>query len=133
MEQVGEVATLVRVVVEVNEVGKILSVEKRERVIGYFWKKCMNVRQKLGTRNVLKNLKTLDMMNTYCCHVYAQKSLFIAENCDGFFGIAAPSPVSLDVRVGSQLKMKQEFSGAFPFNPSLRFTFSITYTGGKFT
>ena len=36
-----------------------------------------------------------DMLNNFCFHVYAQKSLFIAENCNGFFWTAAsPSPVT---------------------------------------
>ena len=26
-----------------------------------------------------------DMPNNFCFHVYAQKSLFIAENCNAFF------------------------------------------------
>ena len=38
-----------------------------------------------------------DMLNNFCFHVYAQKSLFIAENCNVFFGTASPSPVTLDV------------------------------------
>ena len=43
-----------------------------------------------------------DMLNNFCFHVYAQKSLFIAENCNVFLGTAASasashSPVSLDV------------------------------------
>ena len=39
-------------------------------------------------------------LNNFRLHVYAQKSLLIAENCNGFFGTAAaasPSPVTLDV------------------------------------
>ena len=52
----------------------------------------LKVRQKLGTRNVLQNLQnlqnlhslTLDMLNNFCLHVYVQKSLFIAENCNVF-------------------------------------------------
>ncbi len=64
-------------------------------------KKCLKVRQKLGTRNVIKNLKTLktwkfenfekvkndpwDMLNNFCFHVYAQTSLFIGVNVNGFF------------------------------------------------
>ena len=28
---------------------------------------------------------SLDMLNKFCFHVYAQKSLFIAENCNGIF------------------------------------------------
>ncbi len=37
----------------------------------------------------LKNFENItndlwDMLNNFCFHVYAQKSLFIAENCNGF-------------------------------------------------
>ena len=92
-------------------------------------KKCLNLRQKLGTRNVIKNLKdffvfmsmlkshsltltlsqshtlsishllTLDMLNNFCFHLYAEKSLFIGENCNTFITSSAPppSPVSLGV------------------------------------
>ena len=28
---------------------------------------------------------TLDMLNKFCFHLYAQKSLFIGENCNAFF------------------------------------------------
>ena len=39
-----------------------------------------------------------DMLNNICFHVYAQKSLFIAENCNDFFlTTSSPYPVSLDV------------------------------------
>ena len=49
----------------------------------------------------LSHSLSLDMLNNFCFHVYAQKSLFIAENCNAFFGTAAPSasspsPVSLE-------------------------------------
>ena len=37
---------------------------------------------------------TLDMLNKFCFHLYAQKSLFIAENCNVFFGTSAPDPVT---------------------------------------
>ena len=42
---------------------------------------------------------TLDMQNNFCFHVYAQKSLIIAENCNDFFwtSSSSPSPVTLDV------------------------------------
>ena len=42
---------------------------------------------------------TLDMLNMFCFHLYAQKSLFVAGNCNVFFGTSTttPSPVSLDV------------------------------------
>ena len=46
------------------------------------FKKCLNVRQKLGTRKTFKALKlshshslSLVMLNNFCFHVYAQKSL----------------------------------------------------------
>ena len=41
---------------------------------------------------------TLDMLNKFCFHLYAQNSLFIGENCNGFFltAAAAPYPVSLE-------------------------------------
>ena len=29
---------------------------------------------------------SLDMLNNFCFRVYAQKRLFIAENCNAFFG-----------------------------------------------
>ena len=40
---------------------------------------------------------TLDMLNKFCFHLYAQKLLFIGENCNGFFGTSSsPSPVTLE-------------------------------------
>ena len=30
-----------------------------------------------------------DMLNNFCFHVYAQKSLLIAENCNAFFWTSA--------------------------------------------
>ena len=49
------------------------------------------------------------MLNNFCFHVYAQKSLFIAENCNGFFfDILILFTLSCDFRVhraGSQLKI----------------------------
>ena len=38
---------------------------------------------------------SLDMLNNFCFHVYAQKLLFIVENCNAFFG-PHPPPVSLE-------------------------------------
>ena len=49
---------------------------------------------------------TLDKLNKFCFHLYAQKSLFIGENCNAFSwtSSSSPSPVSLRVhRAGSQL------------------------------
>ena len=55
---------------------------------------------------------TLDMLNNFSFHLYAQKWLFIAENCNVFFtassssAAAEPYPASLQIyhRAGSQLK-----------------------------
>ena len=72
--------------------------------------------QEFQSLNVIDNFDYFendpwDMLNNFCFHVYAQKSLFIAENCNGYFltawssSAAAPSPVS-EFRVhraGSQL------------------------------
>ena len=33
-----------------------------------------------------------DMLNKFCFHLYAQKSLFIGENCNAFFGPPQHSP-----------------------------------------
>ena len=52
---------------------------------------------------------TLDMLNKFCFHLYAQKSLFIAENCNAFF-LDSSITLSTDIRVsraGSQLKIKK--------------------------
>ena len=62
--------------------------------------------EKLGTRNVLQNSLsishslTLDMLSKFYFHLYAQKSLFICENCNAFFWTSAaattPDPVTLE-------------------------------------
>ena len=47
------------------------------------------------------------MLNNFCVHVYAQKSLFIAENCNAFFWTSAAAAAPCEFRVsrpGSQLK-----------------------------
>ena len=56
-----------------------------------------------------------DMLNDFCFHVDAQKSLFIGENCNGFFGTSmgffdktVSSTLSCEFRIhraGSQLKI----------------------------
>ena len=49
-----------------------------------------------------------DMLNNFCFHVYAQKSLFIAENCNGIFWDILNVTLSCEFRVhraGSQLKI----------------------------
>ena len=52
---------------------------------------------------------TLDMLNKFCFHLYAQKSLFIGENCNAFFWTSSSSSASAPCdtwvhRAGSQLK-----------------------------
>jgi len=68
----------------------------------------MSERQtKAGNKECIENLKKLrnlqtidpwDMLNNFCFHVYAQKSLFIGENDNVYFwtSTAPPSPVSLE-------------------------------------
>ena len=50
------------------------------------------------------------MLNNFCFHVYAQKSLFIAENCNAFLGTSSSSSsASCEFRVhraDSQLKIQ---------------------------
>ena len=50
-----------------------------------------------------------DMLNNFCFHLYAQKSLFIAENCNAFFTMlfftAASAREFRSHRAGSQLKI----------------------------
>ena len=46
-----------------------------------------------------------DMLNNFCFHVYAQKSLFIGENGNVFFFDLITCPCDIRVhRAGSQLK-----------------------------
>ena len=52
---------------------------------------------------------SLDMLNKFCFHLYAQKSLFIAENCNGFF-LTPSASASREFgvhRAGSQLIMER--------------------------
>ena len=63
-------------------------------------------------QHVPKTLKTWtrDILNNFCFHVYAQKSLFIAENCNAFFYISILT-LSCEFRVhraGSQLKIVEQ-------------------------
>ena len=65
---------------------------------------------------------TLDMLNKFCFHLYAQNSLFIGENCNAFFDILL-STLTCYFRVhraGSQLKMAGKLgSGISPQENSL--------------
>ena len=38
---------------------------------------------------------TLDMLNNFCFHLYAENSLFIAENCNAFLGHQPHPPLLL--------------------------------------
>ena len=45
----------------------------------------------------MANIDPRDMLNNFCFHVYAQKSLFVVENCNVFFGITtSPSPETFE-------------------------------------
>ena len=57
------------------------------------------------------------MLNNFCFHVYAQKSLLIAENCNAFFLdlLLILTTLSTDIRVsraGSQLKILSVAQGS---------------------
>ena len=59
-----------------------------------------NVDCQTGNQEYFEKLENFESFKNFCFHVYAQKSLFIAENCNVFFGTSSassPSPVSLDV------------------------------------
>ena len=61
---------------------------------------CLKVRQALGTKFHVFSFDPWDMLNNFCFHVLAQKSLFIAENCNPFFDIISSSiTLSCDFRV----------------------------------
>ena len=55
---------------------------------------------------------TLDMLNKFCFHLYAENSLFIAENCNGFFWTSSTSP----------------YPDTFSLSPSLTLTLSYSHT-----
>ena len=68
-------------------------------LLGY-WRYCQN--SKLKTASV----DPRDMLNNFCFHVYAQKPLFIAENCNAFFYLLSiPSREFRSHKAGSQLKI----------------------------
>ena len=64
---------------------------------------------------LLSHSLSLDMLNNFCFHTYAQKWLFIGENCNGFFGTSmgffdktVSSTLSCEFRIhraGSHLKI----------------------------
>ena len=57
-----------------------------------------------------------DMLNIFCFHVYAQKSLFIGENDNVFLDILIHHTLSCEFanhRAGSQLKMSNVFDSSW--------------------
>ena len=68
--------------------------------------------ENLKTRKLenFENIKNdpWDMLNAFCFHVYAQKSLFLCENCNAFFGTSSAAAAAREFanpRAGSQLKI----------------------------
>ena len=47
------------------------------------------------------------MLNKFCFHVYAEKWLFVAENCNAFFLTSSSAREFRVSRAGSQLKMSE--------------------------
>ena len=61
-------------------------------------KKIENLKKFENLKFKIAQVDPRDMLNNFCFHLYTQKSLFIAENCNGFFLTSTtPSPVSLGV------------------------------------
>ena len=61
---------------------------------------------------------SLDMLNNFCFHVYAQKSLFKVENINAYFLTSSSSAASAprefaNHRAGSQLKIMDESVRSF--------------------
>ena len=56
-----------------------------------------------------------DMLNKFCFHVHADKSLCLVENCNGFFGTSSSSSREFaNPRAGSQLKKIKLFGQMVP-------------------
>ena len=55
-------------------------------------KKIENLKKFENLKFKIAQVDPRDMLNNFCFHVYAQKSLFIAENCNAFFG-HPPHPI----------------------------------------
>ena len=63
-------------------------------------KKIENLKKFENLKFKIAQVDPRDMLNKFCFHVYAQKSLFIAENCNGFFlttsSSSTPYPLTLE-------------------------------------
>ena len=55
---------------------------------------CFHVYAQKSLSHSLTLSLSLDMLNKFCFHVYAQKTLFIAENCNAFFFTSSSSAAS---------------------------------------
>ena len=85
-----------------------------------FWKPVSRWERNLKNSHTLTLPLSLDMLNNLCFHLYAQKSLFIAENVNAFLGhqwfsltklfISTRSSEMTVFRAGSQLKKAMIFS-----------------------
>ena len=79
------------------------------------YQECFEKLEKLSqfSQLSLSHSLTLDMLNNFCFHVYAQKSLIIGENGNDFFFDTIHTR-STDIRVhraGSQLKTRTSLYG----------------------
>ena len=72
----------------------------------------ISLSQSLTLTLSLSHSLTLHVLNNFCFHVYAEKSLFIAENCNGFFLTSSTSP----------------YPDTFSLSPSLTLTLSYSHT-----
>ena len=74
---------------KINGHNRFIEDKKKSNVFDNNWEPKVSV-------SVTVSVDPCDMLKNFCFHVYAQKSWFIAENCNALFG-TSPSPVSLDV------------------------------------
>ena len=57
---------------------------------------------------------TLDMLNKFCFHLYAQNSLFIGENCNGFFLVFFLVDTNESEETGSTRALAYSLAGERP-------------------
>ena len=89
---------------------RLLSIEMKTKVVQHVPRIIFNIYkiQKLK----LKKVDPRHMLNKFCFHLYAQNSLFIGENCNGFVFDTLNIIITLTCefrvhRAGSQLKMSE--------------------------
>ena len=97
-----------------------------------FWKPVSRWERNLKNSHTLTLPLSLDMLNNLCFHLYAQKSLFIAENVNAFLGhqwfsltklfISTRSSEMTVLRAGSQLKKAMIFQ---PIRQNKSWTFMV--------